>query len=149
MTEEPRPPWDDRAWERVEGGVDLAAVDVVACAPDGLIGGGEGLARIGVDGDGLIALDAVGLRSTARGIGLQGTSIFVATTRGGVFVSDDGGRTFREINGWRSLFEPTEADGALEIVVLRDELWGRGTGGALVWSADQGTTWARVLPDYR
>ncbi|MGO8995814.1 MAG: hypothetical protein ACLQVI_21085, partial [Polyangiaceae bacterium] len=151
-SEEPRPPWDDRAWERVEEGASssLSPAAVLAIGPSGLVVGGEGLARVDREG-GLTVLGASGLRGGApHAIAVTGTTIYVATPRGGVFISDDGGSSFREGNAWRALLGPGE-----HIVELlcsgdeRDELWGRGSGGSLVWSEDQGITWSRVLPELR
>ena len=149
VSEEPRPPWDDRAWERVEGAAEVPAVDVLACGADGLVVGGQGLGRIARGGVTVAPLDALGLRGAPRGIALDGGRVFVSTGRAGVLVSDDGGRSFREANGWRSLLVPSEAEGALEIVTVAGELWGRGAAGTLVWSGDGGATWALVLPDCR
>jgi hypothetical protein len=150
MTEEPRPPWDDRAWERVEGPAVAAAVEGIAWSADGMLVVGQGLARVDRKSEELVALDAVGLRGgAARGIAATGSTVFVSTPRSGVLVSEDGGATFREANGWRALFAPGEADGVLEIVVAGAELWGRGASGALVWSGDHGTSWSRALPEHR
>ena len=148
VSEEPRPPWDDRAWERVEGGTELAAVEVIACSPDGLIVGAQGLARMGRNGEGLTPLEAVGLRGAARGLAVLPDALF-ASTRSSLFASEDSGKTFKEANGWRALFEPSEGEGALEIVSVAGDLRGRGAGGAVVWSGDRGESWSRVLPDYR
>jgi hypothetical protein len=150
-SEEPRPPWDDRAWERVEGEPSgVAAVDALATGPEGLVVAGQGLGRIDRIGARPCALDALGLRGGApRSVALDGARIFVATPRAGILVSDDRGKSFREANGWRPLVRPGEADGALEMVLVGGELWGRGTLGSLVWSGDGGATWAPILPTMR
>ena len=68
--EETRPPWDDRAWDRVEGAAGgladpIAAVSAVACAGSAVLVAGEGLARVDAAGKVTVALEALGLRGGA------------------------------------------------------------------------------------
>jgi len=138
FSEEPRPAWDDRGWERVEGGPELAAaVEVMTCgsgAAEGLVVGGQRLWRLSPDrkddgdhgggGKAFVPVEAAGLRAAPRGLVVVGGALLVSTARYGVLVSTDGGMSFREANGWRALIVPSEADGLLEIVVAGEELWG-------------------------
>jgi len=153
--EEPLPPWDDRAWDRVEGAAGglrapIAAVSAVACAGDVVIVGGEGLARVDAAGK-VTALDALGLRGGAPlAIAADASGVVLSTPRAGVLVSQDGGKSFAEANEWRayvaredSVREPTPLTLA-SLVMWGADLWGRTRAGALVWSGDRGATWARV-----
>lgn len=149
-TEEPRPAWDDRAWERVEGGPVLtAAVDLLALDHGGLVLGGDGIARLPRGDVQVTALDATGLVGAPRALGVLGTAIVASSPRSGAVLSTDGGRTFHGVNDWRSLFDLAEGERSIEVVALNGDLWGKTASGALVWSGDLGATWSRVLPDYR
>ncbi len=159
VSEEARPPWDDRAWERMDGVAPTAPVDVVAWSDEGLVVAGRlgqdgqatrALARLDRAGRQLTLLEAAGLRGVLRSIAIDARGgIFVSTPRAGVLVSDDGGESFRDLNGWRDLFDRSEAEKPLDLVAVGTDLWGRASGGALVWSGDRGKTWSRALPDYR
>jgi hypothetical protein len=150
VMEETRPPWDDRAWERAEGGpAGLAAVDSLASVADGVILGGQGLARIDRAGR-LTVLEALGLRGGApRALLVDGAWLLVATPRAGILVSRDGGRSFAEANGWRSLVVGQEREGALDLALVGGDLWGRTPSGIVLFSGDRGETWSRVLPERR
>ena len=145
-SEESRPPWDDRAWERVDDGQppSLAPVTALAIGPDGLIVGGEGLARIDPAGGGRKAIEAIGLgRAAPRAIAREGDLVFVSTPHAGVLVSEDAGGSFRPANGWRDGLGASEA--VLEIACSGIDLWARASGGSVVWSGDRGASWTRVL----
>ena len=147
--EEPRPPWDDRAWERVDVGLaGLAGVAAFSCGPAGLVVAGQGLARIDRAGR-VTALEGIGLRGGApRAIAVDGDFIVVSTPRAGVLVSKDGGAAFQEANGWQELLPADQREGGLDLVLAGEDLWGRGRSGALFWSPDRGATWARARVDH-
>jgi hypothetical protein len=161
VAEEPLPAWEDRAWDRVEGAAGgglsapIAAVTAVACAGGAVIVGGEGVARVDAAGK-VTALEALGLRGGApSAIALDAGDaqvVVLSTPRAGVLVSRDGGKSFIEANEWRACV--AREDGVREgtvstlasLVMCGADLWGRTRTGAIVWSGDRGTTWARVNP---
>ena len=149
MVEEDRPPWEDRAWERVEGGPQVAAVDAIAVIADGILVGGQGLARVTRAGE-VTALEGLGLRGGAARIVLAEEGwILVSTPRAGLLVSNDGGRSFADANGWRAVAARADADGTLDVVRAGAEVWGRTRSGGLLFSGDRGETWAAVMPEHR
>ncbi len=156
--EETLPPWDDRAWDRVEGAAGgladpIAAVSSVACAGSAVLVAGEGLAQIDAAGK-VTALEALGLRGGAPSAIATDASdaavIVLSTPRAGVLVSRDGGKSFVEANDWRACVAREdagrEAAGAAlgSLVMCGADLWGRTRMGALVWSGDRGATWTRA-----
>jgi hypothetical protein len=150
VDDEPRPPWDDRAWERADGDA-IAAVSALACTPEGVVVGGEGIAWVDAAGK-ATALDALGLRGGAPfALASDGAWVLVATPRAGVLASRDKGRSFAEANSWRALVSDEDArDGnPLQLAMSGGDLWARTKSGALLWSGDRGATWARPLADKR
>lgn len=149
MVEEERPPWEDRAWERVEGGPHVAAVDAIATIAEGILVGGQGLAQVDRAGQ-VTALEGLGLRGgAARTVLADGGWILVSTPRAGLLVSRDAGRSFADANGWRGIAARADAEGTLDVVRSGGEVWGRTRSGGLLWSGDQAQTWAAVMPEHR
>jgi hypothetical protein len=149
--DEARPPWGDHVWVQAGAPVQLGAgtVDAVACAGRVVIAAGQALSRVDLEG-GVEPIEALGVRGgEVRAIFAEGARITLTTARGGVLVSRDGGATFAEANGWRACVARPDADGALDVVVVRGAIWGRTRGGALVRSADGGETWCAVASDRR
>jgi hypothetical protein len=144
VREEPRPPWDDRAWERVDFGLSgLAGVVCLAADAAGLVIAGQGVARVNPNGT-VTALDGLGFRGGApRDLATDGECLFVSTTRAGVLVSRDGGRSFQESNGWRGFPGGNQEEG-LDLVIAGKQLWGRAKSGALFASGDRGSSWIRA-----
>ena len=150
-TDDERPPWDDRAWERVAGvpSIGLARSVVPLGGPAAALVGGARVLR--VDATGATPAEAVGGESihgsAIAGVARLSDGVVAATGRG-VFVgaADGGGETkiaLREVTGWAEL----AAGPLVELAAHGAHIWARTQGGALLESADRGATWAALAAD--
>lgn len=134
-----RPPWDDRAWERVSGvpPVGMARSVVPMDGPRSAVVGGARLMRVGAE-----VAEAFGSKAThgaaIAAIARLSDGVVAATVGGGVFVSD--GAELRACEGWDEQEGPV-----VELAAAGARIWARTAGGAILASADRGGTWSRVM----
>jgi hypothetical protein len=143
-SEEPPPPWEDRAWERatalprvgmarrvvpIEGGALVAGALLVRVEARGALP----YAGRGIHGGAVQALAPMG--------GSTGTAVALITERGGLIVVPAEGQAM-EANGWQRLAEGPVVD----VVADGQRVWVRTSSGALVRSDDGARTWQIVAP---
>jgi hypothetical protein len=133
-SDDERPPWDDRAWERAPEVPKLGLARSVVLVDGAVLVAGAVLTR--VDTRGALAIDeplihGKPILAAAR----LASAVAILTERGLVVRGDDG--TSRDADGWRAV-----TDGAgVDVAASGQGVWVRTRSGALVGSSDGGRTW--------
>ena len=151
VTEDERPPWDDRAWERVAAAAIGAGVGMVRSVVP--LDGAEQAAVVG--GASVLRVDAQGATPLAAALGepaihgatiagvarLSDGAVVAATGAGEVWLVD--GLAARELSALR----PLAAGPVVEVAAHGTRIWARTADGALLGSADRGEHWEIFVAD--